>query len=263
MNIHLTQTAAVLRLLPTQGLRKLLAVALLSAPVYAKAPATCADNPLARTQAALQLQTLNAEILSSRSATLVLERWCHDHKLAAPPTIVARRLQGMVKSPSAEQLQRLGVTRANQVKYRRVELRCGERILSKADNWYVPSRLSPEMNQLLETTDTPFGKVVASLQPFRQTIEAKVLWSPLPRDMDCVPRPSNEKSSALVIPPEIFQHRALLFTGNHLPFSEVREVYQGGALALPEAQCVPLEQSGQHNAGSDNQDRLPTPQPEP
>ncbi len=36
-------------------------------------------------------------------------------------------------------------------------------MLSVAHNWYVPARLTPEMNRTLETSDTPFGKVVAPL----------------------------------------------------------------------------------------------------
>jgi len=44
------------------------------------------------------------------------------------------------------------------VKYRRVQPSCGDHILSEADNWYVPRRLTPEMNRLLETTDVPFGR---------------------------------------------------------------------------------------------------------
>ncbi len=58
---------------------------------------------------------------------------------------------------------------ANQelVKYRRVQLRYGVYILSEAENWYVPSRLTPEMNKLFETTDMPFGKVVLPLEPYR------------------------------------------------------------------------------------------------
>jgi hypothetical protein len=36
----------------------------------------------------------------------------------------------------------------------------GNYILSEADNWYVPSRLTPEMNQALETTKFAFGRAV-------------------------------------------------------------------------------------------------------
>ena len=58
--------------------------------------------------------------------------------------------------------------------------------MSEADNWYVPARLTPEMNAFLDTTDTPFGKAVRPLQPYRKTLEAKLLWSghtAIPRDV--------------------------------------------------------------------------------
>jgi len=44
-----------------------------------------------------------------------------------------------------------------------VRLTCGDAVLSVAHNWYVPARLTPKMNHALETSDTPFGKVVAPL----------------------------------------------------------------------------------------------------
>ncbi len=37
-------------------------------------------------------------------------------------------------------------------------------MLSEADNWYVPVRLTPEMNQALDTSDIAFGRAVQALQ---------------------------------------------------------------------------------------------------
>jgi hypothetical protein len=176
-----------------------------------------------------RLQTLNAEILGSRSATAVLERWCRRFELADDPVIRVDRIHDQDKLPSTETLARLQVTDANEVKYRRVHLRCGGVVMSKADNWYVPSRLTTAMNAALDTTDTPFGKVVAALQPFRQTIESRLLWSPWPMGSDCAETVATI-SSSMQPPPEIFQHRAVLYSRDLLPFSEVVETYQGAAL---------------------------------
>ncbi len=77
-------------------------------------------------------------------------------------------MEGPEKPLSREQRKRLRLGDDEPVKYRRVALACGDHILSEADNWYVPARLTPEMNRLLETTDTPFGRVVQSLQPTRE-----------------------------------------------------------------------------------------------
>jgi chorismate-pyruvate lyase len=180
------------------------------------------------------LQSLNGEILASSSATRTLEAWCGEHRMADDPKIVARKVSGVRKEPSAEQLQRLGVRDASEVQYRRVELRCGARVLSEADNWYVPGRLTPEMNALLTTTDTPFGKVVQPLQPYRRTIAATMLWAPLPRGWELQRRPQfrPRRRRMLEIPNELFQHRAVLYTADHLPFSEVVETYQSELLAF-------------------------------
>jgi len=180
------------------------------------------------------LESLNGEILAGSSATRTLEEWCGEHRMADLPKIVATRVTGVRKEPSAEQLQRLGVREASEVQYRRVALRCGAHILSEADNWYVPGRLTAEMNALLETTDTPFGKAVQPLHPYRRTIAATMLWTPLPHGWEQQSRsrfPSHRRRT-LALPKEVFRHRAVLYTADHLPFSEVVETYQSELLAF-------------------------------
>jgi chorismate-pyruvate lyase len=155
------------------------------------------------------VRTLNAELLASRSATQTLERWCGDQHLAAEPRIVARLVTGADKSPSPEQRQHLQVGPGDPVKFRHVRLQCGTRVLSEADNWYVPGRLTPEMNRTLENSDTPFGTVVRALEPSRQTLEATTFWA-----------------GEQPVPQALFAHRAVLRTRDGVPFSEVYEVYQ-------------------------------------
>jgi len=191
--------------------------------------ATTRNHYESRLELLALLQTLNANLLTSSSATVTLERWCGQHHLAANPTVIAQRVAGVEKPPTAEQLQRLRVPDASAVKYRRVRLQCGAHTLSEADNWYVPARLTAEMNQLLDTTDTPFGKAVRPLMPYRRTIEAKLLWSPLPQGWERGPRPRLE---AVVIPKEVLVHIAVLYTADHEPFSEVVETYQGALFAF-------------------------------
>jgi chorismate-pyruvate lyase len=184
-------------------------------------------------------QTLNAEILAGSSATQSLEKWCRDHKMAADPIIVARVRAGVEKAPTSEQLQRLQVMTVNDVKHRQVELRCGGHILSEADAWYVPSRLSAEMNRLLETSQTPFGRVVQSLRPYRRTFAVTLLWSPLPSGWEQQrqrPTQPSERATPLVLPKELFEHRAILYTSDHQPISEVHERYQSQLLAFSRGQ---------------------------
>jgi hypothetical protein len=194
------------------------------------------DTPASRIEALALIETLNAELLASRSATLTIEQWCADHKLAATPKIVARLDRTVDKPASDEQRKRLRVGDAEPIKFRHVQLSCGTQVLSIADNWYVPSRLTDDMNKILETTDTPFGKAVLSLEPTRETFSAALLWSPLPARWEMgatVAPPAADSGGVLEIPRALFEHRALLFDKAKVPFSEVDEVYQHAILAFP------------------------------
>jgi chorismate-pyruvate lyase len=203
-------------------------------PAFAQATPAWPDTFESRVEALALMQTLNADLLGSSSATQTLEKWCRDHRMAAQPVIVARLVEGIDKAPTAEQLQRLRVPRRDQVKYRRVELRCGTHVLSEADNWYVPSRLTASMNVRLKGSDTPFGRVVQTLRPYRRTVDIRILWSPLPEgwEQQRQSRPP-AAAGALAIPAALFEHRAVLYTRDHRPFSEVVETYQGEILAFP------------------------------
>ncbi len=207
------------------------AMAAMVAAAPTRAQAGWPDSFLTRVEALALIQTLNAALLSSRSATATLEKWCADHDMAAEPKIVARRLPGPDRPASEETRRRLRVEPGEPVKYRRVALSCGAHVLSEAENWYVPGRLTEEMNRTLETTETPFGKAVAPLDPFRRTIETTARWSPLPEGWERAgPDAAAPATGALVVPHEIFEHKAVLYTAEQKPFSEVHEHYTGDNL---------------------------------
>jgi hypothetical protein len=65
--------------------------------------------------------------------------------------------------PPSNIRQLLKVPAGDPLAYRHVQLMCGDRLLSQAHNWYVPSRLSAQMNRQLAQTDFPFGKVISSI----------------------------------------------------------------------------------------------------
>jgi hypothetical protein len=211
----------------------LFAALLASVVVQAQAPAW-PDTFESRLQALALIQTLNSDILASRSATASLERWCRDHRLAEDPSIVAAPSRGAGQPATVEQRQRLQIAEHERVAFRHVRLRCGQRTLSEADNWYVPSRLTAEMNRLLDTTDAPFGPVVQALEPYRRTLAATLLWAPLPAGWErgSTPLPATT-ASALAIPDALFEHRAVLYTREGMPFAEVDEIYQRDLLAFP------------------------------
>jgi chorismate-pyruvate lyase len=203
-------------------------------PVYAQhAPSSWPDTALSRTQALAELQTLNAELLSHPSATLTLEQWCGAHHLATDAHVVAHRVHGQDKPLPEGARALLNIGPDEPVRYRRVALSCGEVVLSDADNWYVPSRLTGAMNQQLDSSDVPFGKVVQPLHFHRQTLSADLLWSPLPQGWDAgTPLPPSSKEP-LAIPDHVLQHRAVLYTADNQPFSLVVESYTGRVLVHP------------------------------
>jgi hypothetical protein len=187
---------------------------------------------VARVEALAILQTFNADLLSHDSATLTLEHWCDVHRLASPARIVAARVPDVNKPASPEQRRELGVTSTEPIRYRRVKLLCGTVVLSEADNWYVPSRLTSEMNKVLDTSDMPFGKVVLPLHFQRHTLSSTLLWMPLPPGWEMKPNNVSDTGSTLTIPPELLQHRALLTLPDGTPFSEVVETYTANVLAF-------------------------------
>jgi chorismate-pyruvate lyase len=187
-----------------------------------------------RVEALALLQSLNADLLSHNSATLTLDRWCDTHRLASPAKIIAERVRNVDKAPSEEQRQALGVSATEPVRYRRVRLRCGEHVLSEAENWYVPARLTADMNRSLETSDIAFGRAVQDLKFRRQTLSATLLWSPLPEGWEMAPPARVETSKSLEVPPEVLQHRAVLTLPDGTPFSQVIETYTSEVLGFPE-----------------------------
>ncbi|HJR55231.1 MAG TPA: hypothetical protein VJ798_01525 [Rhizomicrobium sp.] len=170
--------------------------ALLAGPVLAQDPTAT--------------ERLRATLLASTSATQVLTQYCADLKLAAPPVIRALRDGAAIPAPP-EVRTALKADSGETIRHRRVRLTCGSRVLSNADNWYVPSRLTLEMNRQLDQTETPFGTVVRALDFHRQTLEAAPLNGP----------------------DAILRIRALLLTKENLPFSLVIENYSPALVAQP------------------------------
>ena len=192
------------------------ALALIAA-VAASLPAgaSLAEAP-DRQAAARAIEVLSARLLSSHSATAVLEAWCGERGLSNDPRLVAVRVPGPDKPIDDDRRARLGIGPDEPVRYRHVRLTCGGHVLSEADNWYVPSRLTPAMNTVLETTQVPFGRVVHPLAPTRRNLSVRLLWT----EQDTPPEPDRP----------LLQVEAVLSTGAGVPFCEVAETYTGAIL---------------------------------
>lgn len=161
------------------------------------------------------LERLESELLSNPSATEVLEGHCNRYFGAEHATVRAEiiKRENHVKA-SKTVLRALKLGPGESVSYRSVRLRCGEIALSEADNWYVPERLTPAMNEALAKTDIPFGKVVKPLQFQRQT--QKTRWNP--------------NMTGASANPWVFENQAQLITPEQSPFSVLRERYLSSLL---------------------------------
>jgi hypothetical protein len=205
-----------------------LVLTMLSAPL--RATPMWPDTFQGRLKALALLETLNANLLASSSATQTLEDWCAAHHMAAQPTLHAHLDRGMQKPLPAGERARLQIEPDESVIYRRVDLACGSYVLSRADNWYVPSRLTPAMDRELASTDIPFGRAVKDLHPRRQTFAVTILWHPLPAGWEMAPAPPDHSGAELAIPAILFEHRAIVFAGDGKPISEVDERYTSDIL---------------------------------
>ena len=125
--------------------------------------AAIATAGIAACAAPISLANFEQVLATNHSATEALTQWCRVRGIANPPQIVAQAVKSEMVSPDASIRTLLAIDASEPVRYRQVHLRCGDVVLSIADNWYVPVRLTPEMNRLLESSDIPFGRVVAPL----------------------------------------------------------------------------------------------------
>lgn len=153
---------------------------------------------------------LAAQLAVNDSASVILKAECA--QMAPGQTLRSVPLNTASPPHLPGISQRLKVGHLKALKRRHVSIRCGVIELSNAWNWYVPSRLTPEMNVLLDKTETPFGLVTRSLNFSRE---------------------SETGFPVTLEPGIILQHRALLYRGrDHTPFAYVIENYTEKNLPL-------------------------------
>ena len=199
------------------------------------APIPWPDDAVSRLEALALVETLNADLLSHDSATLTLDRWCGAHAMAMPARVTATRVRE-AETPADDAVRRsLGVAADEPVRHRHVRLACGTHVLSEADNWYVPARLTPEMNRVLDSSDVAFGRAVASLGFQRRTLSVERLWNPLPAGWAAASALPAARPGPLAVPAEVLRHRAVLVLPDGRPFSALVETYGGEILAFPQA----------------------------
>lgn len=141
------------------------------------------------------LDALEAELTRGGIVTRVLEAWA-----GAP--VRAERVAVHADASAATRL-RLRAAADEPIGFRRVRLMVGGAVLSEADNWFVPGRLTPAMRAALDHSDTPFGRVIAPLAPRRETLACERLAAD-----------------------PVLRVRALVLGGDGTPLAEVVELYR-------------------------------------
>lgn len=199
-----------------------LAAAALLAGLLAATAALAQDHFAHRLALFRELRALNAELLKRDSATAVLQAICD--RRSPGQRIVARKAHWEAEEGAEAAVRReLGMGPAEPLRFRQVQLACGDVVFSSAENWYAPARLTPEMNRALDETQTPFGVVVAPLNFKRRRLAQTYLFEPLPEDWE--KRPRSDFDAAPSPPPHVLQHRAVLMTPDGPAFSLVVENY--------------------------------------
>lgn len=138
--------------------------ALALAPSLALSLAACA---------APGLEPFRQTLARQPSATAALGEWCAAREIADPAVIRAVPViaDEPVELPGVRTA--LGVGPDEPLGFRHVRLTCGETVLSDARNWYVPSRLTAQMNATLAESRITFGTVVAPLGFTRDRLAEK------------------------------------------------------------------------------------------
>lgn len=191
----------------------LLAAAPMAALAAGDPPIAAAAVQSQASRAALA-EALHQRLLAGHSATATLEAWCAEQGLARRAQVRALRVTGVQREAPQDVRKALQVDAGTSLGYRRVQLVCGERVLSEADNWYVRELLTPAMNTLLDESDEPFGRVVLPLDFQRRTLSDQAYWPPR----------GNETRGVLL------EVHALLSDSRQRPFSYVIESYLEQAL---------------------------------
>ncbi|HKR91125.1 hypothetical protein [Novosphingobium sp.] len=117
------------------------------------------------------LEEFEAVLRRHDSATRALEEWCAARGLADPARITASNLGADDRDMPRDARRGLRLKQGDTVAVRHVGLSCGQTVLSVAWNWYLPARLTPQMNETLRSGNAPFGKVVSSLRFRRRPLE--------------------------------------------------------------------------------------------
>jgi uncharacterized protein YjiS (DUF1127 family) len=193
---------------------------------------TAGDHPLPTTPAkvAALVRELSDHLLHASTATEALHAWCAARGLSTGPITAVKQDPDQRRYPDDDMLDELRPERHERIAYRCVRLVRGLVLLSEADNWFIPDRLPPEVHDLLEATDVPFGAAVAALQPSRRTYFVRFAELSTASEAGTGGCPAGLSSSM-----PILEHKAAVLGRNRQPLDVVSERYCAALLGGVEA----------------------------
>jgi hypothetical protein len=109
----------------------------------------------------------------------------------------------------------------------------GAILLCEAENWCIPERLPPDLHKLLDTTDIPFGQVIAPLRPARRTIAVDFHWPSANTERQSkYSHNINASEDLQSCPARLFEHRAVVLINARQPVAAVIERYRVELIAF-------------------------------
>ncbi len=121
------------------------------------------------------VRALSDRILAGPTATAALLDWCERHGIAEGPIRVVHLRGHRRPDPGQAAREALQLDADERLAYRSVQLLRGDVPLAWAENWFVPDRLPAPIGRALESSDVPFGRVVAPLWPRRRNLAVRFI----------------------------------------------------------------------------------------
>jgi chorismate-pyruvate lyase len=165
---------------------------------------------------------LSTRLIANASATDTLLAWCEEYGLSYGPIALDVRQRFAPAIVPDEVMAVLDPAPGTTIHYRQVQLMRGTLPLVMAENWYVPQRLMAGMNERLQTTNAPFGTVVAPLRPCRRTLVANA-WPFIDEPVENHPRFSGSARQAC--PEIILEHKAMILSNSGTSLALVHEFF--------------------------------------
>jgi chorismate-pyruvate lyase len=159
------------------------------------------------------MRRLSERILSANSATEELERWCCERGISRGHLVAVCTRDTRPEFLDDESLEALHTYAHAKPEFRRVQLKTDAIVLVDALNWYFPTRLTPEICEVLRNTNVPFGRAIRTLRPRRHTFLIRQSTA------EQIAASADQTETA-------FEHHAIVFREDRVPVAVVHERFR-------------------------------------